>query len=255
MINSDIKRKRIQKKIIGQIRRALDDFNMISVGDKIAVGVSGGKDSLALLIGLHTLQKYYPAKFDLIAITLDLGIGNPDFGGIADLCGKLGIEYIIEHTDIGKIVFEGSLESGHCSFCANLRRGALNNAALAAGSNKVALGHNNNDCVETLLLSMFYEGRMHTFSPVTYLSRKNITVIRPLIYSTAADIKGYIAHSPVSVVNNPCPVKDDTKRTFIRNQLELLRKDIPFIHENIFGGIKRSSLDGWKNIDSKDDLQ
>ena len=158
---------RIQKRILGQVRRAVDDYNMIEDNDRIAVGVSGGKDSLTLLVGLKFLQRFYPKKFELEAVTLTMGIGDTDFSGVEKLCKELGVNYTIEETIIGKIVFEARAEENPCSLCANMRRGALHNVAKKLGCNKVALGHNRNDVIETLLLSLFYEGRIHVFSPVT----------------------------------------------------------------------------------------
>jgi len=236
---------RIQKRILGQVRRAVDDYNMIEDNDRIAVGVSGGKDSLTLLIALKLLQRFYPKKFELEAVTLTLGIGNADLSGVEKLCKDLGVNYTIEETIIGKIVFEARAEENPCSLCANLRRGALHNVAKKLGCNKVALGHNRNDVIETLLLSMFYEGRIHVFSPVTYLSRKEIFLIRPLIYSEEADIKGFIKYKNIEIVKNPCPANGFTKRSFIKEQLKVLQKDIPMIKENIFGAIKRSGIDNW----------
>lgn len=236
---------RIQKRILGQIRRAVDDYNMIEENDRIAIGVSGGKDSLTLLVALKALQRFYPKKFELEAVTLTLGIDNTDFSKVEKLCKDLGINYIIEETIIGKIVFEAMTDENPCSLCANLRRGALHNVAKKLGCNKVALGHNRNDVIETLLLSMFYEGRIHVFSPVTYLSRKDIFVIRPLIYSEEADIRGFIKSRNIETVKNPCPVNGLTKRNFIKEQLKVLQKNIPMVQENIFGAIKRSGINNW----------
>ena len=161
------------KRIIGQVRRAIQEYEMISEGDRIAVGVSGGKDSLTLLIALRKLMDFYPVRFEIKAVTLDMGIGEPDYSPVRQLCEDIGVEYTIENTYIGRIVFEARQESSPCSLCANLRRGALNNAALRLGCNMAALAHNRDDVVETLLLSTFYEGRIHTFSPVTYLTGKD----------------------------------------------------------------------------------
>lgn len=160
---------RTRKEILGQVRRAVHDYSMIKEGDRIAVGVSGGKDSLALLVALKDMQRFYPEKYELEAITLTLGIGTPDFSPVEKLCRDLDINYTIEETLIGKIVFEARADQNPCSLCANMRRGALHNTAKKLNCNKVALGHNRDDVIETLLLSLFYEGRIHTFSPVTYL--------------------------------------------------------------------------------------
>ena len=199
---------RVQKKVFGQVRRAVQDYNMIEDGDRIAVGVSGGKDSITLLVALSNLQKFYPKKFELEAITLTLGIGAPDFSAVENLCRNLGINYTIENTLIGKIVFEAQEEKNPCSLCANMRRGALHNAAKKLNCSKVALGHSRDDVIETFILSLFYEGRINTFSPVTYLSRKDIFVIRPLIYSEAKDIRGFIKSLDIKTVPSLCYINN-----------------------------------------------
>lgn len=218
---------------------------MIQEGDRIAVGVSGGKDSLTLLVALKRLMAFYPVPFDIKAVTLAMGIGNPDFTPVGELCKDIGVEHTIEETNIGKIVFEGRQEKNPCSLCANLRRGALNNAALRLGCNKVALAHNRDDVIETLLLSLYYEGRIHSFSPVTYLDRKGITVIRPLIYVEEKQIKAFIRDQNLQVVHNPCTANGHTKRQHIKELLRDLMVDNKEIKNNIFGAIKRSGLDGW----------
>jgi len=237
--------KRGLKRILGQTRRAIQDYDMIHEGDRIAVGVSGGKDSLTLLIALRKLMDFYPARFEIKAVTLSMGIGEPDYSPVRQLCEDIGVEYVIEDTYIGKIVFEARQESNPCSLCANLRRGALNNAALRLGCNKVALAHNRDDAIETLLLSTFYEGRIHTFSPVTYLDRKGIHVIRPLLYVEEKQIKAFIKENGIQVVQNPCPANGQTKRQYIKDLLTNLSFDNREIKNNIFGAIKRSGLDGW----------
>ena len=237
--------KRGLKRILGQTRRAIQDYDMIHEGDRIAVGVSGGKDSLTLLIALRKLMDFYPARFEIKAVTLSMGIGEPDYSPVRQLCEDIGVEYVIEDTYIGKIVFEARQESNPCSLCANLRRGALNNAALRLGCNKVALAHNRDDAIETLLLSTFYEGRIHTFSPVTYLDRKGIHVIRPLLYVEEKQIKAFIKENGIQVVQNPCPANGKTKRQYIKDLLTNLSFDNREIKNNIFGAIKRSDLDGW----------
>lgn len=218
---------------------------MIQEGDRIAVGVSGGKDSLTLLIALRKLMDFYPVKFELKAVTLAMGIGEPDFSPVRKLCEDMGIEYIVEETYIGKIVFEARQEKNPCSLCANLRRGALNNAALKLGCSKVALAHNRDDVIETLLLSTFYEGRIHSFSPVTYLDRKEIFVLRPLIYVEEKQIKAFVKERNLQVVHNPCTANGNTKRQYIKQLLMDLSAENREIKNNIFGAIKRSGLDGW----------
>lgn len=236
----------MERKIIGQIRKAIQDYDMIKDGDKIAIGVSGGKDSLSLLYALSKLQKYYPKKFEIIAITLTLGIGNFDLSWVKDFTKSIDVKYHIEETLIGKILFEERNESNPCSLCANLRRGALNNLANKLGCNKVALAHNKNDVIETLLLSTFYEGRLYSFSPVTYLSKMNLNVIRPLIYVEEEDIKNYIKLSNIIPVKNPCLANGKTKRQQVKELISSIENETKDIKSNIFGAIKRSQIPGWK---------
>lgn len=200
------------RKILSRTRRAVDDYHMIAEGDKIAVGVSGGKDSLTLLCALAELRRFYPNKFDILALSIDMGFDGTDFSKVQELCEKIGVEYIIEKTDIAEVVFDIRKESNPCSLCAKMRRGGVNDLAVKNGCNKVALGHHNEDVLETFFLSLFYEGRLGCFSPVTYLSRKDIHVIRPLIYVAEGDIKGYANRAELPVVYNPCPMDGKSKR-------------------------------------------
>ena len=218
---------------------------MIEDGDRIAVGVSGGKDSMTLLTALRQLQNFYPKKFELEAISLTMGIGNADFTPVAEYCRQIDVNYTIQETLIGKIIFEVRNEKNPCSMCANLRRGALHNKAKMLGCNKVALGHHRDDAVETLLLSTFYEGRIHTFSPVTYLDRKDLYLIRPLIYTEEKQIKSVVKSENLPIVKSPCHVDGKTKRQFIKDLILELRKDNREIKSNLFGAIKRAEIDGW----------
>ena len=227
------------------MRRAVQDYNMISEGDKIAIGVSGGKDSTTLLTVMRQLQHFYPAKFDIEAITLTMGIGNPDYSEVAKLCKDLGVNYTIHETQIGKIIFDIRQETNPCSMCANLRRGALHNVAKELGCNKVALGHHMDDVIETYMLSSLYEGRLHTFSPVTYLDRKDLYLIRPMIYSEEHQIRSYVKAHQLPIVNNPCPANGYTKRQYVKELLASLQKENREVKSNLFGAIKRAQLDGW----------
>ncbi|MDP4093272.1 MAG: tRNA 2-thiocytidine biosynthesis TtcA family protein [Bacillota bacterium] len=218
---------------------------MIREGDRIAVGVSGGKDSLTLLIALSSLQEFYPVKFELEAVTLTMGIGEFDLAPVKKLCSELGVNYTIEETLIGKIVFEERQEENPCSLCANLRRGALHNTAKKLNCNKIALAHHRDDVIETLLLSLFYEGRIHTFSPVTYLDRKELYMIRPLIYTEEKEIKSFIKSSGIVPVPSPCTVNGKTKRQYIKDLIWSMSKDTKDIKSNIFGAVKRSKIDQW----------
>ena len=193
------------KKSVSLIRRAIEDYNMINDGDRIAVGVSGGKDSLVLLCALAELKKYYPKKFDIVALTLDLGF-ETDYSPIEKLCANLGVDYKIKHTNFKEIIFDVRKESNPCSLCAKMRRCALNDMALENGCKKVALGHHNDDVLETFFLSLIYEGRINCFSPVTYLDRTDITQIRPMIYVRERDVRGVVRNHELPVVKNKCPV-------------------------------------------------
>jgi tRNA(Ile)-lysidine synthase TilS/MesJ len=231
--------------ILGQVRRAIQDYDMIQDGDRIAVGVSGGKDSMTLLTALRLLKNFYPKKFELEAISLTLGIGNADFTPVAEFCRKIDVNYTVEETLIGKIIFEVRNEKNPCSMCANLRRGALHNTAKKLGCNKVALGHHRDDAIETLLLSTLYEGRIHTFSPVTYLDRKDLYLIRPLIYTEEKQIKSIVKAEDIPIVKSPCHIDGKTKRQFIKDLILDLQKDNREVKSNLFGAIKRAEIDGW----------
>ena len=238
-----------QKHLLSYVRRAVDDYNMIEEGDRIAVGISGGKDSLTLLAALAGLRRFYPKKFDIVAITEDMGFEGSDFSAIAALCEKLQVEY---KTDIAKIVFDIRKESSPCSLCAKMRRGALNGSAKKFGCNKVALGHHYDDAVETFMLNLFFEGRIGCFRPVTYLSRMDVTVIRPMIYMPEKDVRAYAAAAELPVTKSLCPADGNTQREEMKNLLQELDKSNKGLKYRIFGAIRRGEIDGWKNLDAPD---
>lgn len=229
----------------GAVQKAIFDYDMIADGDKIAVGVSGGKDSLALLTSLARIRPYSPVKYELFAVTLDLGLEKTDFSGVQALCDGLGIPFSLEETRIGDIIFNVRKEESPCSLCANLRRGALNNKAVSLGCNKVALGHHRDDAIETMSMSLFYEGRFHCFSPVTYLSRKNIHVIRPLIYVKESQVVDYCSEFDLKIVKSPCPATGTTNRARIKEMLDAMERENPGVRELLFGSIKRAGICGW----------
>lgn len=234
------------QQVLSHVRKAVDDYQMIEEGDRIAVGISGGKDSLTLLYALCCLQRFYPNKFSIIGITVDLGFQNLDLSGIEKFCSDLGVEYRVIHTDIAQIVFEERKESNPCSLCAKMRKGALNTAIKELSCNKVAYAHHKDDVVETMMMSLIYEGRFHTFSPVTYLDRMELTVIRPLIYMNEADVIGFVNKYQVPVVKSPCPADGNTKREYIKNLLRSVNMDSPGVKNRMFTAIQEGSLKGWE---------
>ena len=237
------------RKILSRTRRAVDDYHMIAEGDKIAVGVSGGKDSLTLLCALAELRRFYPNKFDILALSIDMGFDGTDFSKVQELCEKIGVEYIIEKTDIAEVVFDIRKESNPCSLCAKMRRGGVNDLAVKNGCNKVALGHHNEDVLETFFLSLFYEGRLGCFSPVTYLSRKDIHVIRPLIYVAEGDIKGYANRAELPVVYNPCPMDGKSKRQDMKEFINSGQKNDKKKKKKILNAIQ-TGLPAWQKLNN-----
>lgn len=233
------------QQVLSLVRKAVDDYKMIENGDKIAIGISGGKDSLTLLYALKNLQRFYPKKFDMIAITVDLGFENLNLDKIKDLCKELEVEYIIKKTEIGKIVFDDRKESNPCSLCAKMRKGALNDAIKEAGCNKIAYAHHKDDVVDTMMMSLVFEGRFHTFSPVTFLDRTELTVIRPLMYMNEADVIGFIHKYNVPVVKSPCPADGHTKREYIKQLIRQINLDAPGVTERMFTAIRTGELKGW----------
>ncbi|WRS26510.1 ATP-binding protein [Oscillospiraceae bacterium MB08-C2-2] len=233
--------------IIGYMRRAIQDYKMILPGDKVAVGLSGGKDSVALLAGLERLKRHVGMDFELVAITLDPCFGgvNTDYSPIEAFCENLGIEYILKRTDIGHIVFDIRNEPNPCSLCARMRRGLLHDTMKEAGCNKLALGHHYDDAVETFVMNLFHEARIGCFSPVTYMSRKDITVIRPLVLAPEREIRRAVANAQFPVVKSRCLVDGATSREDTKNWLVSMEKDMPGITKRLFGAMKRSGIDGW----------
>ena len=234
------------QQVLSYVRRAADDYHMIQEGDRIAVGISGGKDSLTLLYALHGLQRFYPQHFELHAVTVDLGFQNLDLSRIESICrDELQIPYTIVKTDIADVIFEQRKEANTCSLCAKMRKGALNDAIKKEGCNKVAYAHHKDDVVETMLMSLIFEGRFHTFSPVTYLDRTGITVIRPLLYMNEADVIGFVNKNQVPVVKSPCPADGHTKREYVKQLLRQLNLENPGVKERMFTAITTGNLQGW----------
>lgn len=225
------------QQLLSYTRRAVDDFHMIQAGDKIAVGISGGKDSLTLLYALHGLMRFYPVPFSITAITVNLGFPDFDLRPIQALCREMGIPYEIVATDIYEIVFQIRKETNPCALCAKMRKGALNTAIKASGCNKVAYAHHKDDVVETMLLSMIYEGRFHSFSPVTYLDRMDLTVIRPLLYVNEADVIGFQHKYELPVCKSPCPADGHTRREYAKNLLRQINQETPGAKERMFRAV------------------
>ena len=237
------------QKIIGPMRKAIENYTMIEENDKIAVGLSGGKDSITLLMGLKALQRFYPKKFDIIAVTVDSGFDSFDSSFLENLCKELEIPIFIEKTDIKEIVFDVRKEKNPCSLCANLRRGIINSVAIREGCNKIALGHNLDDVLETFLLNLLYTGSLSTLSPKSYMDRTQITLIRPLILLSEKDANRYVKKNNKTIMPKVCPMDERTKRESMKEQIFLWSKDIPMIRANLFGAISRN-LDGWKKVEN-----
>ena len=232
----------------GVVRRCVDDYGMIEAGDRIAVGISGGKDSLVLLSALSYLRRYYPAPYELEAITIDGGFPDMDFSGVAGLCRELEVPYTLIPTDIREIVFDAREEDNPCSLCSKMRRGALNTAVKEHGCNKLALGHHFDDAVETFMMSLVFEGRLNCFKPVTYMSRSDVTQIRPLLYIGELRAAKLAESLALPVVTSTCPMDRTSKRQEVKDLLNALSRTYPDLRSKIFGAMQRLPLDGWGPI-------
>ncbi len=230
---------------MSRIRKAIDDYNMIEQNEKVAVALSGGKDSALMLAALVSLSKFHPKNFSVCALFVDLGFGNIDIDGLERFCDSLGVEFKVKHTEIAKIIFEYRNESNPCALCAKMRRGVIHDLALEMGAKKIALGHHMDDAVETFFMNLTYENRIGCFQPVTYLSRKDVTVIRPMIYLNEREIKGAVNRLNIPVMKNPCPADGNTKREETKRLIQKLSEDYPNIKKSVFSALSRSGIDGW----------
>lgn len=233
------------RQLLSYVRKACDDYEMIADGDKIAVGISGGKDSLTMLAALNALKRFYPKRFEIVGITVSLGLPGCDFESVRELCVRLGVEYHVVETNIGQIIFDERKETNPCSLCSKMRKGALNNKALELGCTRVALGHSKDDLCETFFMSLFYEGRLNTFAPVSYLDRAGLYSIRPLIYTDEKDIISFVKKENIQIVKSPCPADGLTKRRETKDFMRTQAKVYDNFQDKIFGAIKRSGLRGW----------
>lgn len=233
------------QKILGQVRRCVEDYRMIDAGDVVAVGVSGGKDSLVTLTALARLRAFYPIPFTVHAITLETGAPGMSFDAVADLCRQLEVPYTRIQVPIYDIVFNQRKEKNPCSLCAKLRRGSLNTALTDLGIRKIALGHHYDDAIETLLMNLLFEGRIGCFQPVTYLDRTGITQIRPLLYCREDDIRRTVERLHLPVVHNPCPANGSTRRQEVKDLIHQLEGRYPDIKQKLFGSLQRYPLYGW----------
>lgn len=235
------------KKLLSLTRAAVDKYNMIEAGDKIAVGVSGGKDSLALLYALAKLRDFYPKPFSLVAITLDYQFNGvaEDYTAIEALCKELQVEYIVRRTNLWEVIFETRKEKNPCSLCAKMRRGLLHDTAVANGCNKVALGHHLDDAAETFLMNLLNGGKIGCFSPVSYLSNKKLYLIRPLIFAYEKDVAAAARRENLPVVKSRCPMDKVSNRQNMKELLKALEKDNPAVRKKIIGALERSHIDNW----------
>ncbi len=233
------------RRVLSYVRRACEDYDMIKAGDRIAVGISGGKDSLTLLCALAEMRRFYPNPFEVVAITVDMGFPNADFAPVRALCDELNVPYHIVKTDIYDIIFNVRKEKSPCALCSKMRRGALHNAAREQGCRVVALGHHYDDVVDTFMLNLFYEGRVGCFQPVTDLSRVGVRVIRPLIYLPEKQVRTFTAKENLPVVKSTCPADGNTQRTEMNDLINSLDRKSPGLRHRIFGAIQRADVDGF----------
>ena len=233
------------QQVLSLTRKAVDEYQMIEAGDHIAVGLSGGKDSLTLLYAMHGLKRFYPKQFNLSAITVHLGFEDFNLKPIEELCEELEIPYKIVYTDIYQILFDKRQESNPCSLCAKMRKGALNEAVKEMGCNKVAYAHHKDDIIETMLLSLIFEGRFYSFSPKTYLDRMDLTVIRPIMYMDEADVIGFKNSFNLPVQKSKCPVDGYTKRQYAKELLQQLNTEHPGTRNRMFTAIQNGDIQGW----------
>lgn len=233
------------QQLLSLTRKAVDEYGMIETGDHIAVGVSGGKDSLTLLYALNGLRRFYPKKFELSAVSVDLGFENFDLSPVKQLCKEMKVPYRIVDSEIAHILFDIRKEENPCSLCAKMRKGALNNAVKEMGCNKVAYAHHKDDIVETMLLSLLFEGRFYSFSPKLYLDRMDLTVIRPMMFVDEADVIGFCNKYAVPVVKNKCPVDGYTKRQYAKELVRKLNLDLPGVKQRMFTAILNGEISGW----------
>ena len=233
------------QRILSFARRALADYDMIRAGDKIAVGISGGKDSMTLLAAMAALRRFYPVPYELCAVSIDMGFSGMDFSPVAEYCAKLDVEYRVVKTDIAQVIFDIRKEKNPCSLCSKMRRGALHAAAKEMGATRVALGHHFDDAVDTFMLNLFFEGRIGCFSPVSYLSRADLYLIRPLIYAQEKDIRYFVGHSDIPVVTSVCPADHNTERERMKQLLTNLEKEYDGLRHRIFGAMCRGQIDGY----------
>lgn len=245
------------QKILGELRRAVNDYNMIQDGDRIAVGISGGKDSIALLTALAQYRRFSPEKFDIIPINISVGFDNVDKQEVEnckEYIRSLGLELIIEETQIKQIVFDERKETSPCSLCSKMRRGALNTVAINHNCNKLALGHHADDVIDTFLLSLIYEGRLSTFAPISYMSRSDITLIRPFIYVLEKEIKGVTKKYNFPIIHNPCPEDKRTQREETKDLINMIENKFGYCKERMLGAIynpERNNL--WDKYKIKKD--
>lgn len=233
------------RRLLSFVRRAVDDYGMIEEGDRIAVGVSGGKDSLALLCALAEMRRFYPKKYEVVAITVDMGLPGMDFSEVRELARRLHVKHRIEKTDIAKIIFDVRKESNPCSLCAKMRRGSLHAAAVEEGCNKVALGHHYDDAVETFMMNLFFEGRLGCFSPKSFLTNRQITLIRPLLYATEKDVEYFTRRQRLPIVKSTCPEDHATERENMKQLLLSLEKENKGVKHRIFNAMCKGNIDGF----------
>ena len=233
------------QQLLSYTRKAVDDYQMIEEGDKIAVGVSGGKDSLTLLYALKGLQRFYPKHFELVAVTVNLGFENFDLTEVKKLCENLDVPYHVIDTEIANIIFQIRKEENPCSLCAKMRKGALNTAVKELGCNKVAYAHHRDDIIETMLLSLLFEGRFYAFSPKTFLDRMQLTVIRPMMYVPEVDVIGFRNKYQLPVAKNPCLADGATKRDYAKQLVRQLNLENPGVKDRMFHAITNGNIEGW----------
>ena len=233
------------QEILGLVRRCVTDYDMIESGETVAVGVSGGKDSLVTLTALARLSKFYQKPFKVVAITVETGVPGMSFDAVADYCAALGVEYIRVNVPIYEIVFLERKEKNPCSLCAKLRRGALSTVMNEHGIKTIALGHHYDDAIETLLMNLLFEGRIGCFQPVTYLDRSGITQIRPLLYCREDEVRRVVERLHLPVVHNPCPANGYSRRQEVKELIASLETRYPDIKQKLFGSMQRYPLYGW----------